>query len=83
MGAGMVIAPKMGTYAQHTCETYRAVICPIFWYAKGDEVPLRAYPPSGGRFLGWTGPCGGTGETCKYRNRQYREGTITLVAKFG
>jgi hypothetical protein len=79
----MVIAPKKGIYAQNTCETYRGIMCPIFWDARKDEVKLRAYPPVGGRFLGWTGPCGATGEVCTYVNRQYPGGTMTIVARFG
>jgi hypothetical protein len=83
VGPGMVIAPKMDIYAQNTCETYKGVLCPSFWYPKDAEVELRAYAPSGGRFRGWVGgQCRGTG-VCRYKNRRVRGEPTTITARFG
>jgi hypothetical protein len=82
-GAGSVVAPKMRSFAELTCETNLSAgrSCPDFWRPKGEWIDLKAAPRYGGTFLGWGGVCSGTG-TCHFRNVRRASGTI-ISARFG
>lgn len=83
VGAGSVVAPKMRSFGELTCETYQSSgrVCSDFWRPLNAYIDLKAAPRYGGRFLGWSGACSGTG-ACRFWNG--RRATQTMIyAKFG
>jgi hypothetical protein len=80
-GTGQVLAPKVGNVSAKTCDAYSAAgfLCSNFEGPQKDLTTLRAFPVHGGRFLGWSGPCSGTG-TCQFKATRT---PIKVYAKFG
>ncbi len=80
-GAGTVVAQKIGNISARSCEAGGAagLLCSNFAGPKDRSIELRAFPVHGGRFLGWSGPCAGTG-TCQFKARST---PVTIYAKFG
>jgi hypothetical protein len=82
-GAGSVVAPKMRSFGQLTCETYQSTgrVCADFWRPVNAWIELKAAARYGGKFLGWSGACSGTGP-CRFWNG--RHATQTMInANFG
>ena len=80
-GAGTVLAPKIGNIAAKTCDAYlpTGFRCSNFAGPKIGLTDLRAVATHGGRFLGWSGPCSGTGP-CRFKTRST---PVTIYARFG
>jgi Divergent InlB B-repeat domain len=80
-GAGTVVARKVGNIAAKTCDSYRAegFRCSNFAGQRKGLTELRAIAGHGGRFLGWSRPCSGTGP-CWFKATST---PVTIVAKFG
>jgi hypothetical protein len=83
LGAGSVVAPKIRSFGELTCETYQSTgrLCPDFWRPLNSWIYLKAAPRYGGTFLGWSGACGGTGQ-CRFWNGRHPTRTI-IYARFG
>ena len=82
-GAGSVVAPKMRSFGQLTCETYQSGgrVCSDFWRPLNEWIELKAAARYGGKFLGWSGACSGTGP-CRFWNGRHAARTI-IYASFG
>lgn len=80
-GPGTVLAQKIGNISARTCEAASAagLLCSNFAGPKDRSIDLKALAVHGGRFLGWSGPCSGTG-TCTFKARST---PVTVYAKFG
>ena len=82
-GAGSVVAPKMRSFGQLTCEAYQSTgrVCADFWRPLNSWIELKAAARYGGKFLGWSGACSGTG-TCRFWNGRHAARTM-IYASFG
>jgi Divergent InlB B-repeat domain len=80
-GAGTVLAPKIGNIGARTCYAYSAAgfLCSDFAGPRIGLTELKAIAAYGGRFLGWSGPCSGTG-SCWFKTRST---PVRINARFG
>lgn len=82
-GAGAVLAPKVGNVSAKTCDALTTLpagfTCSNFEGPRKSTTILKAYAVHGGRFLGWGGPCSGTG-VCEFRAKSP---PIMVYARFG
>jgi hypothetical protein len=73
----------MRSFGQLTCEAYQSTgrVCADFWRPLNSWIELKAAARYGGKFLGWSGACSGTG-TCRFWNGRHAARTM-IYASFG
>jgi hypothetical protein len=84
VGAGTVVAraPRIRILDPRTCTSFDSagLLCSNLSGPRDGWMDIKALPLQGRRFLGWSGPCSGTGTLCHFRNVG---GIATIYAKFG